>query len=121
MIQGKKLITITLISLSLFIALYQLVLFINSFESSEYLFNCFGFVYLILVLMWIDLDSKEQKDIYRPHDYGFFMFIYWIPYLPYYFIKTRGAKGVLFLLGLIVLLNLGFILQWAYYLVFNFA
>lgn len=73
--------------------------------------------FLILVIMWIDIDSMEQKSIYRPYEYGYLVFMYWIPYLPYYFIKTRGAKGVLLLLGLILLLNLGTIFQWMYYFV----
>ena len=115
MIQGKKSIIIILLSLSLLIAVYDLILFINSIPPTDYLQTCFGFVFLVLVVMWVDLDSKEQNSIYRPYDYGFFIFIFWIPYLPYDFIKTRGIKGFGILIGLIGLLNLGLIFQWIYY------
>ena len=118
MIQGKKSIVVILLSISLLIAIYQLVVFINSIPPTDYLQACFGFVFIVLVIMWVDLDSKEQNSIYRPYDYGFLIFIFWIPYLPYYFIKTRGIKGFLILLGLVALINLGLILQWSYYLLF---
>ena len=58
MIQGKKSILIFLISLSLLMAVYEIVLFINSFESSKYFSAVYSFVYIILVIMWVDIDSN---------------------------------------------------------------
>lgn len=118
MIQGKKSVLIALISLSLFVAIYEAVLFIiYSFEPSDYFSTFYSLVYLILVVMWVDIDSREQENIYRPYEYGFLVFIFYLPYLPYYFIKTRGIKGFFLFLGLVALLNLGYLLQWVYYFV----
>lgn len=97
-------------------AVYDLVLFINLLEPSKYLSYTWSFVFLILIVMWVDLDSKEQKNIYRPYEHGFLAFIFWMPYLPYYFIKTRKAKGLVLLFGLLLLFNLGYLMQWIYYL-----
>ena len=52
---------------------------------------------------------------YIPYDYGFLVFMYWLPYLPYYFIKTRGVLGLMYLVGILLLLNFGLLLQWGYY------
>ncbi len=65
--------------------------------------------------MWIIEDAKSYKQIYKPYDYGFLILMYWIPYVPYYFIKTRGYIGIAYIIGLLILLNSGLLLQWGYY------
>lgn len=81
-------------------------------------FLAIAFMLSVLLLAgWVDLDSKEQgKKIYRPHEFGFLVFVYWIPYLPYYFWRTRGVLGVFKLAGLVSLLFLGPLVQSLIYL-----
>ena len=64
---------------------------------------------MILTTMWVDLDSKEQPNITRAYHFSLFVFIFWIGYLPYYFIKTRGLMGLLPLISLFILFNFGYI------------
>ncbi len=112
--QGKKTISITLIFASVSIAVYEFVLYLYGIFPSENVYKLWSSIFLILIVMWIDLDSKEQK-IYRPFEFGFLILIFWAPYLPYYFLKTRKLKGLVFLLGLLFLFNLGYLMQWLYY------
>jgi hypothetical protein len=66
-------------------------------------------LYLLLLLMWVYLDAKQRPEIFRPFDFGLILFLFWYLYLPYYFVKTRGASGLAMLLGLVALPYLVFI------------
>lgn len=64
-------------------------------------------VYL-LVAWFVELDSKSQgKKIYRVYEHGLLVYYSWPVYVPYYFLKTRGWRGLMILvcLGLLLLLD----------------
>lgn len=113
--QGKKTISITLILASVAVAIYEFVLYLYGIVPSENIYKLWSLIFILLIVMWIDFDSREQEKIYRPFEYGFLVLIFWSLYLPYYFIKTRKLKGIVFLLGLLLLFNLGYLMQWLYY------
>lgn len=49
---------------------------------------------LPLLALWVEADSREQgAKVYRPYEFGFFVFMFWLPYVPYYFWRTRGLIG----------------------------
>lgn len=73
-------------------------------------------VFLVLLVLWVDLDCRERKNIYRPFEFGFLVFLFWLPYLPYYLLRTRRAWGLLWLLGFALLSYSGYWLQWIVYL-----
>src|SRR5262245_56787208 len=73
-------------------------------EPSRPLLALSSFISICLVAMWIDLDSRGRPEIYRPYDYGWLVYLYWIPYFPYYFWRTRGVKGLLAFAGIPLLL-----------------
>ncbi len=111
----KRDLVVGLIATSVIMGLYELAAYINDVEAAEHLINvCSTFITLMLA-MWVCEDSKTNDKVCRPYDYGLFVFIYWIPYVPYYFIKTRGLKGFLYLMVLVVLYDLGLLLQLGYY------
>ena len=105
-----------IVAVSCLVALYQAALFYLGSQTSETFEKVWGFVFVGLMAFWLDADSRDRSNIYRPSfDLGFFIFIMWVFYLPYYLIRTRGRRGWLWLLGLGVLVYLGVLLQWAVY------
>lgn len=52
-----------------------------------------------LVAFWIETDGKRGKK-FHVWDLGFFLFFTWIVVGPYYMLKTRGARGLLPVLGI---------------------
>jgi hypothetical protein len=68
-------------------------------------------VFVLLLAFWVDMDWKEHREIYRPFEFGFLVFYFWIPYIPYYLVRTRRARGVLWLVGFVVLFNLSYLVD----------
>ncbi|MES9829887.1 MAG: hypothetical protein ABW201_16600 [Candidatus Thiodiazotropha sp.] len=104
-----------LVGTSIIMALYELAAYIYDIQSDEYLLKTSSTIFLVLLIMWLVEDSKSYKNVYVPYDFGFLVFLYWLPYLPYYFFKTRGVVGLVYLVGLLFLLKFGLLLQWGYY------
>jgi hypothetical protein len=75
------------------------------------------FIKVGLLVLWVDADSKSRQQITRPFDYGFLLFLFWLPYLPYYFWRTRGPLGLLLFAGFLILLWLGWLVQVGVYLI----
>ncbi len=70
------------------------VLYWYSLEPSEGLSVLFDFIFVVLVVLWVDADAKDHPEIYRPFEYGYLLLLFWLPYLPYYLWRTRGARGM---------------------------
>jgi len=49
---------------------------------------------------WLRTDSRKRGVVWV-YDLGFFLGIAWPLVMPYYLVKTRGAKGLLVILGFI--------------------
>ena len=67
----------------------------------------FGF--LIVMTFWLQKDSR-RSEAWRVWDFGFFMCLIWPLFVPYYLFKTRGAKGILPVIGLVGSYVIAFIL-----------
>jgi len=105
-----------IVGVSWLVAIYQATLFYLGSQTSEDFEKVWGFAFVGLLAFWVDTDSRDRSNIYRPSfDLGFFIFLLWVLYLPYYLIRTRGRLGWLWLLGLGVLVYLGVLLEWAVY------
>ena len=50
---------------------------------------------------WLRTDSRRQ-GVLSVYDLGFFLYMAWPIVMPYYLVKTRGAKGLLAILGFVV-------------------
>jgi hypothetical protein len=102
-------------ALSVLTALYGGITFWYDVRTSEPLLSLSAFISAILVGMWVDADSRGRSNIYRPYEHGWLTYVYWIPYVPYYLWRTRGAKGLLVFAGLLFLLRSWWIVQWLIY------
>jgi hypothetical protein len=104
------------VGVSVAVALYQAVIFYFGREISEEFERVWGYVFAGMLAFWVDEDSKNRTEIDRPSfDIGLFIYLAWVLYLPYYLLKTRGSKGWLWILGLLVLAFLGALLQLVVY------
>src|SRR6266404_6387880 len=56
--------------------------------------------FLWAVGWWLRTDSR-RREFAAVYDLGFFLYIAWPVVMPYYLVKTRGAKGLLLILGFI--------------------
>jgi len=90
--------------------LYTLVI-ITQFTYGAYLGAQLQFpqgitlIYLIGMLWavgwWLRTDS-HRRGVLSVYDLGFFLYLAWPIVMPYYLLKTRGAKGLLVILGFVV-------------------
>jgi hypothetical protein len=113
---NAKIILAILIVLSMIMGGYETFIYIKDMEITRSLNYVWGFVYIILVALWVSEDSKSYPHIYRPFEFGYLVFIFYIAYLPYYLIKTRGfVKGIAYLVSLFILFNIAWLLQWPIY------
>lgn len=53
---------------------------------------------LWIIGWWLRTDSRKRRVAWV-YDLGFFLCIAWPLVMPYYLVKTRGAKGLLVILG----------------------
>ena len=100
---------------SLMMATYEGITYWYDVDGAEHLMRSSASISLVLLVLWVDADSRTQLKIYRPFEYGQLVLFYWIPYLPYYFWCTRGAKGLLMFGGILCLLFSGWLVQWLIY------
>jgi len=113
---NSKILLLALAVLSLMVGGYEVVLFsVGRFVGVPFQ-TVWSLVFLVLLVQWVDLDCRERKNIYRPFEFGFLVFLFWLPYLPYYLLRTRKAWGLLWLLGFVALFYSGYWLQWVVYM-----
>lgn len=75
-----------------------------------------GAAQIICLVLWAKADSKQHQEVWRPFDYGLLVLLFWIPYLPYYLWRTRGAKGLAIFAGFVLLMCSGVIAPYLLYL-----
>lgn len=116
----KKILAGFLVLMSVLVGCYELCLFISGLENPGAVTGTWKILFVILLIIWVDLDSRPRPDIYRPFEFGFLIFIFWPVYIPYYLVKTRKLKAILMLPALLALLNLGDVLRLSYRLLTSF-
>jgi hypothetical protein len=60
----------------------------------------FGVGILWAVGWWLRTDSR-RRGVLSVYDLGFFLYLAWPIVMPYYLVKTRGAKGLLVMLAFV--------------------
>lgn len=116
-LQPKTFLLAALITLSIGASIYEGLLYWHGLQVKGGAALLWPFVFLVLLVAWVDADSKDYPQIYRPFEYGYLVFLFWLPYLPYYLWRTRGATGVFILGGFIGLFMLSTMVQWLIYAV----
>jgi hypothetical protein len=99
-----------LILLSLAVGAYEAVAYSHGHFVGHSFQVVWEFVFVLLIVFWIERD-RLRFNIYHPFEFGFLVFLFWIPYLPYYLIRTRRALGVVWLAGFIFLFCCGPLLE----------
>jgi hypothetical protein len=89
---------------------YEAVAFSHGHFVSDSFQAVWGLVFTLLLVFWIDRD-RRRFNVYHPFEFGFLVFLFWIPYLPYYLVRTRRVAGLLWLVGFIFLLCFGYLLE----------
>jgi hypothetical protein len=56
---------------------------------------------LLWVIGWWLLRDSRKRGVQWAFDMGLFLYIAWPLIMPYYLLKTRGAKGLLVILGFV--------------------
>ena len=102
-VRTKTWFLLTLTAVCVLVAAYEAVLYWFDVEPTGSVLSLWTFVFAILLVLWVDADSKDYPRIYRPFEYGYLVLLFWIPYLPYYLWRTRRAAGLLLLAGLVTL------------------
>jgi hypothetical protein len=108
----KTWLLLTLVGLSSLVSAYEGVLYWYDAEWTTNVLFIWDLVFIFLLVLWIDADSKDYRKIYRPFEYGYLVLLFWLPYLPYYLWRTRGALGLLALGGFAGLYFMGYLIQW---------
>ena len=106
---------ITLIVGSVAAGVIEAAGFFRAEEGSHPAVEIWSLAFVVFLAMWVREDSQRYPGVYRPFDYGQLVALYWLPYLPYYLLRTRGLVGVAWTAALLVLAFLGYILQWVVY------
>ena len=94
----KNLSISALMFLAIGMAAVEVVLNSNGEVVSDSTQSLWGFIFLILTIVWAIADS-DTNEFEKPFDFGFLMYIFWPVALPYYLISTRGIEGVVLLIG----------------------
>ena len=69
------------------------------FPEGVTLISAFGILWA--VGWWLRSDSR-RRGVLSVYDLGFFLYLAWPLIMPSYLVKTRGAKGLLVILGFVV-------------------
>lgn len=89
------------------VALYMLyVIFVYWFTDgypAAYLDRLYVFVLSFVTISYILNENRRSKIVGFAHDLGFFAYLTFPIFIPYYLIKSRRKIGVLILLGLVAL------------------
>jgi hypothetical protein len=100
---------------SLLVSSIEVLAYWRDLEPSSQIVDAWPVIFLVLLVLWVVEDSKTQPGIEKPFEFGFLVFIWAVPYLPYYLWRTRRVRGVVLLIGLMFLYFLGFLGQLAVY------
>lgn len=73
---------IALVALSLVVGGGEAALFSAGRTVGASFQTTWSLVFLLLLVTWVNLDSRERKNIYRPFEFGFLMLVFLLPYLP---------------------------------------
>jgi hypothetical protein len=55
-------------------------------------------IFALLMVRWVEVDRRTRR-FHPPYEFGAFVFFAWKVVVPYYLIKTRGARGLIGTLG----------------------
>ncbi len=106
---------IALVTGSVLVAVYETLAYWRDVEPASQVAAAWPALFLLLVVLWVVEDSRSFPEIQKPFEYGFLVFIFAIPYFPYYLWRTRRWRGLLLLAGFVTLYFLSHLAQLTIY------
>jgi len=97
-------------------AVYEAILFWHGADGTENLLFLSQLIFVVLLVLWVDIDSKDHPNVYRPYEFGQLVLLWWLPYLPFYLWRTRRSFGLFMFVGFVFLFFLGNLSQLVIYL-----
>src|SRR5687767_8003864 len=107
----KKWLIVSLVGILTISAALDSLFYLRGIPSSPAGATLAGALSVLLLVMWIDADRADHPQVARFFDFGFLVLTFWLPYLPYYLWRTRGAAGLFMFAGFIGLFSMGFLVQ----------
>ena len=98
----SNLIIFALFSTSLVVGAAEVYLNSTGNFLTEQTQTLWGFIFVILSIMWATEDAKTQS-FDKPFDFGFLMYIFWPIAFPYYLIATRKLDGLIYFSGFLAI------------------
>jgi hypothetical protein len=65
------------------------------------IFTLVRWIGLVWLMGWWLRNDSRKRALASVYDMGFFLYLAWPIVMPYYLVKTRGAKGLLFILAFV--------------------
>ncbi len=100
--QPRNLIIYGLLALSLGMGALEVMLNIRGEVVSDSTQSTWGFVFVVLSIMWAYADSK-QRQFHKPFEFGFVAYVLWPLVFPWYLVTTRGIEGAVLFFGFLLL------------------
>lgn len=95
----KRFCVVAALSVSAIFAAYDAWLFLLSRTPDAELFNLHNFVLTTLVATWVVADIRAANRARPSFDHGWFIFVAFLFYVPYYLIFTRRWRRGFLILG----------------------
>lgn len=111
----SKTLPIFWVSVTLILCLIQIILGIFEIKIRSSAVSIRALVSVFLIWNWVYFDAGHQQ-FHRPFSFGMFIQLYWWALIPWYLVKTRGWKGLLWLLSIVFL----FLSQELFYRIYNY-
>jgi hypothetical protein len=102
---------VALVAGSVLVGAYDALTFWRNVESTSQVAAAWPLLFILLLALWISEDSKSYPVIQKPFEFSFLVFLFAVPYLPYYLWRTRRAKGVVMLAAFVALYFSGYLAQ----------
>lgn len=106
----------SLVAGSVISGLYDAAFFWFDVQPERQLGAFWHLAFVLILVTWLERDSRGRADIQRPFDFGFLAFVYWIPYVPYYLWRTRRGMGLVISAALVTLFFFSQLLMLGIYL-----
>jgi hypothetical protein len=90
------------VCVSLMVGIYAGWMAAHNLEPTDLLVNLYWFVLVLLIATWLIADTRQSGRTQPTFDYGWFILIASVVYVPYYLFSTRRWRGLL-VLALMVL------------------
>ena len=96
--------------------IYAIYLAIVYFFSDQYpggaVIRLYETVMILIAVHYIVGENRKYQYVYPPQDFGFLLLYFFPLYVPYYFVKSRGIRGLAIFVGFLVLLFLEWPFAW---------